>query len=149
MKPTTVGRKVIRNAGSETHTVNLSVSETVVETMLFSQPAGVVAGTSFTASVPFITTGEISLALSAPYEFSYGKRKSVGKSLNIEFECKGPAGKISTCSVVIIQEQASVPYTMTWTNNNDHACTCEVKGLYKGVAANRMEVIINESNLDV
>ena len=53
--------------------MNVSVSETVVETMLFSQPAGVVAGTSFTASVPFITTGEISLALSAPYEFSYGK----------------------------------------------------------------------------
>ena len=62
-------RKVIKNDGSQTHTMNVRVLETVMETMLFSQPAGVSAETTFTASVPFITTG----ALSSPYTYSYGK----------------------------------------------------------------------------
>ena len=59
------------------HTLKLTVSETVMETMLFSPPSRVSSDSFFSAGVPFVAAGFVSSDVSAPYEFGYGKGVAV------------------------------------------------------------------------
>ena len=70
-------RKIIKNRSSLSQTTAYSVSRTVTETSSFSHQAGasVTVGTTFSAGVPFVAKGEISVSATASYSYTTGNFK--------------------------------------------------------------------------
>jgi len=149
LRPTAVGGEEINNQGSSDQSVAMSISETVSETMSFSHSAGVsvTVGTEFSVGVPFLAEGKVSMEMSASYDFSYGTETSVEKSLQAEFTCVGAAKKRTVCGAVLVKDQVSIPYTMTWGLKRAKVCTCQEKGVFHEVAANRLELDVDEYEL--
>ena len=58
------------------------------------------------------------------------------------------APKLKTvCEAVLVKDKVTVPYTMTWALKRDETCTCKTKGEFKEIAANRLDLEINEFDL--
>ena len=144
-----VGKKIIRNRSSNTQTTKYTVSRTVTETSSFQHTAGaeVSVGTTFSAGVPFIAEGEISVSVTASYEYSAGTENSEEKSVQAEFACVGAPHKVTECDALMFSDQINVPYTRYWIQKEDSSCQCTDSGVFQKVTAHRLELGITERDL--
>lgn len=144
--PSSVGKKIVRNSSSQSQSSTYVVSRTITETSSFQHTAGasVSVGTSFKTGVPYIAEGEISVEVSASYEYSAGTENSEERTVQAEFACVGAPYKITECNALMFSDQINVPYTRTWTQKEDPTCHCTDSGIFQKIAAHRLELEITE-----
>ena len=144
--PSSVGKKIIRNRSSYSQSTKYTVSRTVTETSSFQHTAGasVSVGTTFSTGVPFIAQGEISVSVTASYEFSAGTESSEERTVQAEFACVGAPYKVTECDALMFSDQINVPYTRYWIQKEDPSCHCDDSGVFQKVAGHRLQLAITE-----
>ena len=72
-----------------------TASRTISETVSYSHTAGVgiSVGTEFKAGIPLIGEAKASVQLTADYQFSYGKQRTVERTYSSQYDCVAPPGK--------------------------------------------------------
>ena len=71
-----------------------TASRTISETVSYSHTAGVgiSVGTEFKAGIPLIGEAKASVQLTADYQFSYGKQRTVERTYSSQYDCVAPPG---------------------------------------------------------
>lgn len=144
--PERVGYQLIDNSQSSgDQSTTFTVSETVSEKSTFERTVGasVTVGTSFKCGVPMVGEGTISLDLSAKYEFTTGEEKVESKTMQAQYNCVAPAGKIVSCEALLFKYRLIVPYTQTW-HHKRLPCSCQSEGIYTEIAAHEMRLMVKE-----
>ena len=116
-RPERIGYQYINNKDSSVkQSTTFSVSETVTETSTFTHTAGVevMVGTEFTSGVPTLAQGKITVEVTASYEFSAGIERSVEKTMQADYKCKAPAGKIVTCEALLFKHRYENIRLVVW-----------------------------------
>ena len=152
MRPTDAGQiKVSAEGSPNEQSATLTVSEEVSETSSFSHTAGatVTVGTEFKAAIPLVGSGKVTAELSASYEYSSGEERSVTKKMSAEFPCVASPGKTANCKALIFKFKARCPYKQTWQHKHiGPSCKCQTSGVFAEIAASRMELYVNEVDMD-
>ena len=152
MRPTDAGHiKVSAEGSPNEQSATLTVSEEVSETSSFSHTAGatVTVGTEFKAEIPLVGSGKVTAELSASYEYSSGEERSVTKKMSAEFPCVASPGKTANCKALIFKFKARCPYKQTWQHKHiGPSCKCRTSGVFAEIAASRMELYVNEVDMD-
>ncbi|KAL5249101.1 hypothetical protein ACHWQZ_G018063 [Mnemiopsis leidyi] len=144
--PEKVGEQHIDNTvGTTSQSTSFVVEETVTETSYFahSADASVTVGTQFSAGVPYMADGEISIDVTASYGYSWGEEKSVQKKMAATYNCVAPAGKAVNCRALLHKARIEVPYTQVWKHKWKE-CSQEVSGSFKEVSAVNLQLDITE-----
>lgn len=152
MKPTDAGHiKVSAEGSPNKQSATMTVSEEVGESSSFSHTAGasVTVGTEFSAKIPLVGEATVTAELSASYEYSTGKERSVTKNMSAEFPCVASPGKTANCKALIFKFKARCPYTQTWQHKHiGPSCKCSTSGVFEEIAASSMELYVNEVDMD-
>ena len=146
--PMELGRQIIDNrAGNTNPSIDFTISKSVTETESFTHTAGLslTVGTEFKTGIPFLAEGKISLSVTASYEFSYGKEKSVTKTKSAKYACIAAVGKTTTCTATLRMAEINVPYIMT-VRHKKKGCKCTSKGFFRRVSSTNMHLHITEES---
>ena len=120
--PSSVGKKIIRNRSSYSQSTKYTVSRTVTEISSFQHTAAwtsVSVGTTSSTGVPFIAQGEISVSVTASYEYFAGTENSEERTVKAEFACVGARYQVTECDAIMFSDQINVPYTRYWIQKED------------------------------
>jgi len=144
--PEQVGFQHIDNKDSSVEqSTTFTVSESVTETSSFSHTAGasVTVGTTFSTGIPVVAAGEISVDVSAYYDYSSGREKSETKTLRADYNCVAAPGTSVTCEALLFKYRVTVPYTQTWQHKR-LPCGCTSEGVFTEITANEMRLNVDE-----
>lgn len=134
--PQVLGRTVMTNIcpKGQLHrcpeqTKTLSVSRSTTSSKSWEHAAGVsvTVGTEFSAGVPLLAEGSVSVDVTSSYEHTWGTEETETKEWTVEDECTASAGTRVTCEFFVTKKQVNVPFTIVWSTGQT------TRGIYKGV----------------
>lgn len=146
MPPQNAGVKTIENETSQSQQTKYIVTKTVSETSSFEHTTGasISVGTTFGVGIPIVAMGEISVEVSASYDYTEGQSREESKSVTAEFWCTSSAYTVTECQSFLFRDKVEVPYTMTWIRKDDPTCICKDSGNFSNITGHRLEMQAKE-----
>ena len=109
---------------------SINLATTISDTLTFTHQQGITVsrGVTFTANVPKVASGSISISQTQSEHNSYSKSNTVTESVSFNFPCVAAAGKKVTCKAYQEQYQMEIPYDQVWKHKTQK-CTYRVNGI--------------------
>lgn len=144
--PESAGEQYIDNSGSAVDQNSQFVAEREVTTSsTFEKTTGasISVGTSFSAGVPGITNGEVSMELGLSQDFSWGEETATSGKIGATYSCIAAAGKKTRCTAWLYMGKMDIKYTQIWKSkdNKKSWCRVETSGVFTEVSAIRMNMV--------
>ena len=109
---------------------SINLATTISDTLTFTHQQGITVskGVTFTANVPKVASGSISISKTQSEHNSYTKSNTVSESVSFNFPCVAAAGRKVTCKAYQEQYQMEIPYDQVWRHKTQK-CTYRVNGI--------------------
>ncbi|KAK0209833.1 hypothetical protein IW262DRAFT_1281142 [Armillaria fumosa] len=134
--PHVLANQTLTNNSDDEQEMSFSFSETVTHTSKFEHTTGftIEVGTEFSAGLPLVAEGKISVSVSHSNEFTFGTENTFSKTYTANFPVKaGP--KKTVRGVSSVQEGTlEVPYTIHLASKSTGVWV-ETKGIWRGVSS--------------
>ncbi|KAK0231736.1 hemolytic lectin LSLb [Armillaria nabsnona] len=133
--PHVLANQTLKNNSDDEQEMSFHFSENVTHTSTFQYTTGftIEVGTEFSAGVPLVAEGKISVSASQSNAWSFGTEKSFSKTYTAQFPVKAGPHKTVRGVSSVQQGTLEVPYTIHLVSKSGGVWV-ETKGIWRGVS---------------